>query len=328
MKVKFGFVPVGGAKSFQAALNEVCLAEKLGFDSAWVQERHLQQNHTWSAPLVAAMGFVTHTSRLLIGTDILVYPFYHPMRLAEEVALLDIISKGRFVFGTAIGYRSDEFAFYGAPLERRGTRFEEGLKLMKTLWVEDTSTFRGEYYTVENVRFEPKPFSRPHPPIWVGGYGPLMIRRAALIGDAWIPGSVLDLSDLLERKRSILEHRSIAGLPPRSEWPLTRDVIIANTNEEARELANRHILSFYRNQYLNYQHPTVKSDVVADLDTLVKERCIVGNPDEVAVGVRFFIEKYGATHLICRFSVGGMPHEYVLKELKLFAQEVMPLFKH
>jgi len=94
MKVKFGFVPVGGAKSFEAALNEVCLAEKLGFDSAWVQERHLQQNHTWSAPLVAAMGFVTHTSRLLIGTDILVYPFYHPMRLAEEVALLDIISKG------------------------------------------------------------------------------------------------------------------------------------------------------------------------------------------------------------------------------------------
>ena len=119
---------------------------------------------------------------MLLGTDILVMPFYHPVRLAEDVALLDVISGGRFILGTAIGYKPDEFALYGTPLEKRGARFEEGLKLMRTLWTEETATFKGQYYQLENGRIEPKPLHKAPPSGVDRGLGKAHSQAG---GDAW-----------------------------------------------------------------------------------------------------------------------------------------------
>ena len=116
------------------------------------------------------------------------FPFYHPVRLAEETALLDVVSNGRAVLGVAIGYKPDEFLLYDAALEKRGARFEEGLALMKALWTRDGVTHRGEHFTVVDGRIEPKPVQRPHPPLWIGGWGDVTLRRAALLADAWLPG--------------------------------------------------------------------------------------------------------------------------------------------
>jgi alkanesulfonate monooxygenase SsuD/methylene tetrahydromethanopterin reductase-like flavin-dependent oxidoreductase (luciferase family) len=183
-RLKFGFIPIEGGHFYREALDEVVRAEELGFDSVWMEEHHGVQDHYWPSPLTVLAGFATRTSKLLLGTDILVFPFYHPVRLAEDIALLDVMSRGRFVFGTAIGYKPDEFALYGASLEQRGARFEEGLQLLKGLWLEDTLTFRGRYYRLDNARLEPKPMTKPHPPIWIGGWGPLTLQRAATLADA------------------------------------------------------------------------------------------------------------------------------------------------
>src|SRR5256885_1149418 len=172
MAFKLGFIPIEGGHYYRESLEEVTRAEELGFDSVWMEEHHAVTDHYWPSPLTVLAGFATRTSRVTLGTDILVAAFYHPVRLAEDVALLDVMSNGRFTLGVAIGYKPDEFALYGVDLEKRGARFDEQLAIMKGLWTEGRVRFRGNYYTVEG-RLEPKPLTRPHPPVWIGGWGGL-----------------------------------------------------------------------------------------------------------------------------------------------------------
>src|SRR5258706_14452758 len=163
--LKVGFIPIEGGHFFHDALEEVVRGEELGFDSVWMEEHHSVVDHYWPSPLPVLAGFATRTFRVTLGTDILVAPFYHPVRLAEDVALLDVMSGGRVVLGVAIGYKPDEFALYGVDLEKRGARFEEQLAIMKGLWTKESVSFKGTYYTVEG-RLEPKPIAKPHPPVW------------------------------------------------------------------------------------------------------------------------------------------------------------------
>src|SRR5436190_17988969 len=116
-RLKLGFIPIEGGHYYREALEEVTRAEELGFDSVWMEEHHSVTDHYWPSPLPVLAGFATRTSRLQLGTDILVAAFYHPVRLAEDVALLDVMSNGRVTLGIAIGYKPDEFALYGVERE-------------------------------------------------------------------------------------------------------------------------------------------------------------------------------------------------------------------
>ncbi|HEY3065875.1 MAG TPA: LLM class flavin-dependent oxidoreductase [Methylomirabilota bacterium] len=327
-RLKIGFIPIEGGHYYREALEEVVRAEDLGFDSAWMEEHHAVANHYWPSPLTVLAGFATRTSRLMLGTDILVAAFYHPVRLAEDVALLDVMSGGRMTLGIAIGYKPDEFALYGVELEKRGARFEEQLAIAKALWTEDHVRFEGHYYTVAGS-LEPKPVTKPHPPVWIGGWGDLTLRRAATLADNWIPGPTADLKRLLEGKRAFLDHRRAAGRATAvSEWPLTRDVIIAESDAEARALAERHIMVAYRKEYAGgWRHPFIDAGIATDLDKLMEDRFIIGGPEQCVAKIRRFAEAYGMTHLICRMFFPGMPHAHIMKELELIAREVMPAFR-
>lgn len=327
-RLQVGFIPIEGGHYYRDALEEVVRAEELGFDSVWMEEHHSVVNHYWPSPLLVLAGFATRTSRVLLGTDILVAPFYHPVRLAEDGALLDIMSNGRFVLGAAIGYKPDEFALYGAELEKRGARFEEQLAIVKALWAEGAVAFKGRYYQLEG-RLEPRPVRRPHPPIWIGGWGDLTLKRAATLADNWIPGPTADLARLLAGKRQFLDQRAAAGrTTPPAEWPLTRDVIIADSDAEARELAERHIMVSYRKEYAGgWRHPFIDASIATDLDGLMKDRFLIGGPDQVRKALTPFVTEYGLTHLICRLFFPGMPHRHIMRELELITKEVMPAFR-
>jgi probable F420-dependent oxidoreductase len=327
MALKIGFIPIEGGDYYRQALEEVTRAEELGFDSVWMEEHHAVTNHYWPSPLPVLAGFATRTSRLMLGTDIVVAAFHHPVRLAEDVAMLDVISNGRFVLGIAIGYKPDEFALYGVELEKRGARFEEQLAIMKGLWTEERVQFKGAYYSLEG-RLEPKPVQKPHPPLWIGGWGDITLRRAARLADNWIPGPTADLNRLLKGKNQFLEQRRATGRPVPVEWPLTRDVIIADTDAEARALAEEHIMVAYRREYAGgWRHPFIDASVATDLDKLMEDRFIIGGPEQCMSRLRRFVEQYGLTHLICRMFFPGMPHARIMRGLELLAREVMPAFR-
>ena len=109
-RLEIGFIPIEGGHYYREALEEVVRGEDLGFDSVWMEEHHSVVNHYWPSPIIVLAGFATRTSRVRLGTDILVAPFYHPVRLAEDAAMVDVMSGGRLIVGAAIGYKPDEFA--------------------------------------------------------------------------------------------------------------------------------------------------------------------------------------------------------------------------
>ena len=311
------------------------LGEELGFDSVWMEEHHGIKNHYWPSPLMVLAGFATRTSRVQLGTDVIVLPFHHPLKVAEDAAMLDVISNGRLILGVAIGYRPEEFAAVRrSRSRRRGARFEEQVAIMRRLWTEESVTFEGKFFQLENVRMEPKPSRRGGIPIWLGAWGPLGMKRAATIADAWIPGPVADLPKMLWPPASSTTPRSArpARTRPTVPQPLTREVVIAATEAKARELAERHLMVNYRDEYGGgtWSHPLIDSSDKATVDRARRDRqdrFVVGTPDQCIEKIRMFRDAVGADHFICRLFFPGMPHEHIMEELRLLAKEVIPAFK-
>ena len=246
--------------------------------------------------------------------------------------MVDVMSGGRLVFGVAIGYKPDEFALYRTSLDGRGARFEEALGVIRALWTQERVTRPGPTYPLTDARIEPRPVRRPHPPIWIGGWGDLTLRRAARLADAWIPGPTANLDKLLDGKRSYQAELAAAGRPAPTEWPLTRDIVIADTDAEAWALAERHLLVNYRDEYGGgkWKHPfigTADTTPVDRLDALSADRFIIGGPDRCVAQVRRFVETFGTDHLIFRLYFPGMPHAHILHELELLSRHVLPALR-
>jgi probable F420-dependent oxidoreductase len=328
--MKFGLIPVEDSRFFAESLHQVELAEMLGFDSIWLEEHHGTGGHYHPSPFIYLAGYATRTERLILGTDIAILPLYHPVRVAEDVAQLDVMSNGRVILGVAIGYRPEEFEAFQTPLEGRGAQFVEMLKLIKQLWTGEKVTFESERYPLQEFTLEPRPVQRPHPPIWLGGWGKLALKRAAVLGDAWVPGPTANLAKLKEAQEQY--HANLAGLgiqPNERERPLTRDLIIAGKPAQAEELAERFLLPAYRDEYSSWDHPLIgTSDATATdrLADLRRDRFIIGDPDQVIEQINYFEDQFGMDHLICRLHFPGMPPEVVAESVRLIGQEVIPAF--
>ncbi|MGE5251871.1 MAG: LLM class flavin-dependent oxidoreductase [Bacteroidota bacterium] len=329
--VRFGFIPTEGGAYYPEFLAEVLLGEDLGFDSVWLEEHHGVSNHYWPSPLVALAGAATRTEHILLGTDIIVLPFYHPVRVAEDASLLDIISDGRFILGAAVGYKPDEFALYQAPMEKRGARFEEAIQLIRLLWAEEEVNFQGRHYQVSGLKIEPRPA---HPlPIWLGGWGELALERAARLADAWVPGPTADLDKLLVAQSIYRRNLMGLGIEPGSRpCPLTREVVIAETDALALDIAQEHLMISYRDEYGGgaWKHPLIGAEDAAPVDqmeALSRERFLIGGPDTVIRKIERFREAFGMDHLICRLYFPGLDHDFVMNEIRLLGREVLPEFK-
>ncbi len=331
--MKFGFIPMEGGRYYREFLEEVELGEALGFDSAWLEEHHGVKDHYWPSPLAALAGAATRTERMLLGTDVLIMPFYHPVRLAEDTAMLDVMSGGRLILGAAIGYKPDEFALHQAPMTMRGARLEEAVVLIRQLWTQDCVDFHGRYYEVPGLKIEPRPSSLGGPPIWLGGWGEKSLRRAAALGDAWLPGPTADLGKLLEAQKKYHAELAARGIDAASRCaPLTREVLIANDDATAHEMAEKHLLISYRDEYASrkWSHPLIGPEGSAradEFDAICRDRFIVGSPETAIRQLQKFQEAFGFDHLICRLYFPGLPHAFILEELRLLASEVFPAFR-
>ncbi len=322
--MKFGIVPTEGGLRYRESLDEVRLAEQAGFDSVWLSEHHLAEQHYWGTPMVGLAGYATATQRIVLGANVVVLPFYHPLRLAEEAHLLSSMSEGRFVLGVGMGYREDEYRAYGVDVQTRGRRYEEALKVLRPLVRGETVTHEGRFFQLREARVRPL---APYPvPLWAGGWGEQNLRRAAQYADEWLPGPTADLPKLLAAKATVARLRSATAA---SEWPLTRELIVAETDGAAVEAAERYLLPNYRDEYGGgWGHPLISGGAarVDGLETLSANRFIVGSPETVVAQVQAYARDFGTQHMIFRLSSATTPHAFILRELELLGEWVLPAF--
>jgi probable F420-dependent oxidoreductase len=205
-------------------------AERLGFHSGWVQEEIL------NAPALDAIGLLsfvaTQTTTLKLGTAILVTTTANPLYLAKSLTTLDLVSKGRLIVGVGLGSHTSNYPAYDVPLERRAARFSEGLRLMKRLWTEDAVEVDGEHWKFHGERMLPKPYQRPHPPMWLGGSARPALERAVKIGNGWIGGRT-SAADFAGHVATLHELLAVAGRDP-ADFGIAKRVYITVTNDKKR----------------------------------------------------------------------------------------------
>jgi probable F420-dependent oxidoreductase len=169
-------------------------AEALGYDSVWVSDHVVVPDAnvvnfgaTVFDPLVTLGVIAGVTSRVRLGTTVLIVPYRNAVVTAKMVSSLDALSGGRVVFGIGAGWVAAESAMLGVPFAERGAMTDEYLEAMQELWTKQAPSFNGKYTQFSGLKFEPKPVQKPHPPIWVGGHSKAALRRAAQFGAAWHP---------------------------------------------------------------------------------------------------------------------------------------------
>lgn len=208
MKVGISLPQLGPQASAENLVRVARRAEELGYDSTWVLERILwpiKPREPYPAspdgslpdayqlvfdPLETLTFVAAHTSKIRLGTSVLVLPYHTPIQLARRIATLDVLSGGRVDVGVGAGWSRDEFEATGTPFERRGARCDEFLQAMIDIWTKDPVRFDGEFYHIPESRVGPKPLQKPHPPIYVAGFGQYAFARAAKYGNGWNPAGV------------------------------------------------------------------------------------------------------------------------------------------
>lgn len=172
---------------YDGLLRQIAFADELGFDSIWLTEHHFVADGYTPSPVPLMAAIAARTQRVEIGTDILILPLYHPVKLAEDIATIDVISHGRVMLGVGSGYRDEEFAAFGTSRKERGSRMEEGVAVLRGCWGEGPFSFAGRHYQLDTVDVVPKPVQKPHPPLWMAATAEPAARRAARLGTHLLP---------------------------------------------------------------------------------------------------------------------------------------------
>jgi probable F420-dependent oxidoreductase len=308
---------------YQETLDQVAWADSLGFDSVWLSEHHFTDDGYLPAlfPVLAALAM--RTSRLRLGTAVLLAPLHHPLRLAEDAAVVDVLSGGRLELGLAVGYRAEEFALLGVPRAERGQRTDETIEVLQAAWRTRPFSYRGRCYQFENAIVTPPPLQRPHPPIWVGGSSPAAAKRAARHGCHFLPDADAS-AELCQLYRAELQ--AAGHDPARFSVTIPHAVYVCDDPERGWQEVKDH----YRYAASRYRQWNAAADARAAADPpeepseLSREDYLVGTPEMVAAGIVRLREAVPFDRLIFWARPPGLSIERSSRSLELFAQQVLP----
>ena len=301
--------------------------ETLGFSDVWLTEHHGAEDGYSPSPLMIASAIATRTKRVHIGTAIALAPFYHPVRLAEDLATLDLISNGRIEFGFGLGYRPEEFAAYGLSMKTRGSRASEVLDIVRRLWDGETVTVDSKHFKLDGAQIMPRP-AQAHPPLWVGGFSPEAMKRVARYGDGfmWGPGG----PDLAAAHRLYVDALAVEGKPADAARMLQIWMWLMVSEDPERTFAEvaPHVLHQI-NTYAKWLSGTGhQSFVPADVATLkASGQLMIMTPDEA---IKFFKSQMALAPLEGFAGMtppAGFPLDKLAPYIELFANKVLPAFK-
>jgi probable F420-dependent oxidoreductase len=328
--VKFGFAPVQSEPRFEPMVAQARLAESYGFEVLWAHEHH-SQAMMYPDPLMTLAVLAPHTSEARLGTSMLLLPEWHPLRVAEQGAMVDVLSEGRLILGVAAGYAEDEFADFGVEMKDRGRRMEEGLHLIRTVWTEEEVHLRTAQAHLDGYSIFPRPIQQPRPPIYVGGLADVAIRRAARLGDGYVLSAGSTVEEIRERITIYQETICELGLTPSEQQPLAVNRVVHVVGSRAeRDEAIPYFAERFLSAYDRWGHDDIRrlgSEERAYEET-ARQHFIIGEASECVEQITQY-EELGVEHLACLMNFGAPAPSLNLVDssLRRFGEEVLTRFQ-
>ncbi|WP_405470064.1 LLM class flavin-dependent oxidoreductase [Streptomyces canus] len=309
--VEPGATPASLSARYRAALDMAGYADEHGITTVQTEEHHGVDNNWLPSPFAFAGAVFGATRRIAVTVSAVIGPLHDPLRLAEEIAVLDLLSGGRLVTVAGIGYRPEEYALFDVEWRRRGRLQDELLETLLKAWTGEEFEYRGR-----TVRITPRPFTDPHPLLLVGGSSKAAARRAARLGLPFFPSAHLPELEAYYKERLVEYGTEGWTMMPTAETPLLH---IAENPDEAWARHGEHFLHEART-YASWQSGDIRSAVrsaAASVEELRAEGVYrILTPDECV--------EQGLDNLVLHPLAGGMPVEEGWRSLRLFAQRVLP----
>lgn len=287
-------------------LEDIAAADRDGFSSVVFAEHHFLDDGWLPRPMQMAAAAAAVTKKMRVGTDIVILPLHHPVGVAEEAAVIDILSNGRFVLGVALGWIENEFKGFGVPYKQRAQIYDQSLDIVKRLLAGETVSHQG-HYSFENARIRPLPVNPDGIPLWMGALADIAIKRIARVGDAWVMPPGTPIADLVRQRKLLTYEREAAGRPPVKEQPLRREAFVAETDEKAWNLFAHGLRHEYGDVYRPL-HPTYpENDSIENLRKWGEGKFVVGSPETVAAELKHYEQECHATECLIRFQLPHVP---------------------
>jgi alkanesulfonate monooxygenase SsuD/methylene tetrahydromethanopterin reductase-like flavin-dependent oxidoreductase (luciferase family) len=331
------------AEAFEESFAQVDAAERWGLDAMWLAELHTAPTRSvLSAPLNIASAIAARTRRIKIGTAVQVLPLCHPLRVAEEAATVDQISRGRLIFGVGRSGFPRTYEAYGIPYGESRDRFAETLEIIRQAWTQYKFSYEGTYHSFHDVCCVPKPYQKPHPPIRVAATSPDTFPGIGKLGyPIFVAVRLGTLSELGPNIESYRDAYKAAGHPGEGQVFLRVPVYVAYTYEQARSEPEQSIMNFYRFLGGALEDSATRAGVRAienraergqrlqsiTYDEALRDKLIVGTPEMVTDRIQELKEELGLNGVLAELNCGSLiPHERVMKSLQLLCEKVMPQF--
>jgi len=324
------------------------LAEPLGFDSLFALEHHFTGYAMSPSPTQLLSYYAGRTRRITLGTAVIVLPWHDPVRVAEEIALLDVLSGGRCLFGFGRGAASAEYAGFRIPMEEARARFVEAARIVVKALTEPSFDWDGEFFKIPRTSIRPRPISHPERRFYASSVSPESAEIMAKLGFGVL---VVMQNEWPKAAQDIQRYRDIAtsvGHPPRPPIILM-NISVAESRPEAQERAQTYLsrkwdsidnhyhfsdghlasvkgYEFYGKMAKTYSKMKDESYRKKATDFYVKIQ-IVGTPGDCLQQLAELHRLTGLDHLVTEFGYGGMPHEEAELNMRLFAERVMPVLQ-
>ena len=325
---------------YEQQLREAELADRLGYDHIWFFEHHCSPTSPAPSPNLLIAAAAQRTRNIRLGAMVNILPYRNPVILAEEIAMLDVLSRGRVDVGLGRGLKPVEFDLLGVDQAQSRRMFHESVDAMKRLWADENFSMETDWFRIDKkTPMAPGVVQKPHPPFYISAQSEDSLRWAAKHD---IPFAQIDAT-IDECKRDAAFYRTVqiaSNHPPRPRLIITREIYVAKTDAEAREQAYPWLVRYW-NLWDRYAQFTAQGRMPEDYkvwrersprlakmsfeEVVAAGLILVGSPETVAAQLRRLTSQVDLFALACVFKFGGMPFDMLAANLEMFAREVKPL---
>jgi luciferase family oxidoreductase group 1 len=322
---------------YESAVEQMLAAEALGYHSVWFAEHHFNDYGLCPVPPVLAAYIAARTTTLRLGMGVSLLPLHHPVDLAEQLAVLDLVSGGRLDIGIGRGGTLQDYQTFQSERADARLRTEEGIALMRQCWTGQPFDFQGRFHSAERLHVRPRPVQQPHPPLFIAANSEESVRSAARLGLPTLSSFFVPVEELVRRRQIYRQESQAIGRPAaeidaleRQSWGMQL-VHMAPSHDEALKVVEAPFMGYQRRMAVLRSETTGGSLPDSFDRSLLRLRpfreyletgtALIGTPSEVRKGLQEYLDATGYQRVMLLMAVPGLETNLALRSMRLFAEE-------